>query len=282
MADDYRIERMTAEEVDTAIEWAAKEGWNPGLHDATCFYQADPNGFFAGKRNGQIIAIGSAVIYDEHYAFCGFYIVAPEFRDQGYGLQLTQARLHYVGNRNAGIDGVMNMLDKYAQIGYRFAHPNARYEGKGKPLDPHALAQCVPLSQISWSTLLVYDRKHFPAPREAFLKCWVNQPNSLALAFEEQGVLKGYGVIRACREGFKIAPLFADTPAIAEHLFSELSAFADGQAVYLDIPENNTHAKQLVERHGLKKVFETARMYLNDQPDIEQAHIYGITSFELG
>lgn len=33
----YHIERMTQEEVAIAVEWARKEGWNPGLNDASCF-----------------------------------------------------------------------------------------------------------------------------------------------------------------------------------------------------------------------------------------------------
>jgi hypothetical protein len=37
---------MSRREVDIAIEWAAKEGWNPGIHDADCYFSADPNGFF--------------------------------------------------------------------------------------------------------------------------------------------------------------------------------------------------------------------------------------------
>ena len=41
---DYRIETMPFSEVETAIDWAAREGWNPGLSDAACFHAVDPNG----------------------------------------------------------------------------------------------------------------------------------------------------------------------------------------------------------------------------------------------
>ncbi|HDU8132738.1 TPA: GNAT family N-acetyltransferase, partial [Legionella pneumophila] len=68
MIKDYLVETMNQDEVNLAISWAAREGWNPGIHDATCFYQTDPHGFFAGKLNGKTIAIGSAVIYDEFFA----------------------------------------------------------------------------------------------------------------------------------------------------------------------------------------------------------------------
>ena len=42
---------MTEEEVSTAVALAAREGWNPGLADAECFYAADPEGFFPGRHN---------------------------------------------------------------------------------------------------------------------------------------------------------------------------------------------------------------------------------------
>lgn len=273
---------MNQDEVNLAITWAAQEGWNPGIHDATCFYQTDPHGFFAGKLNGKTIAIGSAVIYDDFFAFCGFYIVDKSYRDQGYGLELTKARLAYIGNRNAGIDGVINMLDKYARIGYQLAHNNARYclNKTIKPIssEPHI----VPLNQIDFSQLSSYDRLHFPAPRPQFLKCWINQPQSLALAYLIDGQIKGYGVIRTCHKGFKIGPLFAGTPEIAHQLFSNLVPYAKGQLIFLDIPENNPLAIELVSQYQMKKVFATARMYLKGEPPVKKESIYGITTFELG
>ena len=39
---------------------------------------------------------------------------------------------------------------------------------------------------------------------------------------------------------------------------------------------------EIAERHGLKPVFETARMYTGAAPAIDLARIYGVTSFELG
>jgi len=54
--DSYTIRVMTRKEVDTAVEWAASEGWNPGLHDADCYTQADSEGFLVGVLNDQPIA----------------------------------------------------------------------------------------------------------------------------------------------------------------------------------------------------------------------------------
>lgn len=89
--DDLIISNMTLKDLEQVVTWAMQEGWNPGVQDAECFYQADATGFFKGEVNGELVAAGSAVIYDEDFAFCGLYIVAPEHRGRGYGLALTQA-----------------------------------------------------------------------------------------------------------------------------------------------------------------------------------------------
>ena len=43
---------MTKEEIAVAVNWAAAEGWNPGLHDADCFWPVDPEGFFCAEKDG--------------------------------------------------------------------------------------------------------------------------------------------------------------------------------------------------------------------------------------
>ena len=40
----------------TAVAWAAAEGWNPGLDDAQRFLQADPEAFLWTERDGDIVA----------------------------------------------------------------------------------------------------------------------------------------------------------------------------------------------------------------------------------
>jgi Acetyltransferase (GNAT) domain len=67
-----------------------------------------------------------------------------------------------------------------------------------------------------------YDRAHFFAARDRFLECWISQPHAVGLAFIDDGQLKGYGVLRKCRVGHKIGPLFADAPDIAGALFGAL------------------------------------------------------------
>jgi hypothetical protein len=55
------------------------------------------------------------------------------------------------------------------------------------------------------------------------------------LAWLEGEELAGYGVIRPCRQGHKIGPLFASSPEIAEALFNGLvSPVPSEERVYLN------------------------------------------------
>ncbi len=277
-SEEITIRRMNRDDIGLAVEWAAGEGWNPGLYDADAFHAADPNGFFIAELNSEPVGCISAVAYDDNFGFMGFYIVKKELRHLGIGMKLWNASLDYMGSRTIGGDGVVTMLEKYARFDFRIAHYNARYEGIGR----EAKSALTDISRVPFPELEQYDRRIFHAPRTAFLKSWISRPGSFGRVKYDKSDITGYGVIRPCYRGFKIAPVFADTPEIAGELFTSLSGLAAGQAVFLDIPVCNGAAVQLVERQGMNKVFETARIYRGTPPDLPLDSIYGITSFELG
>ena len=279
---NYIIKTIDRGEVDIAIEWAAKEGWNPGLHDADCYYAADPTGFLIGYLDEEPIATISVIKYTESFGFLGFYIVKPEYRSKGYGIQIWNAGLNYLKRRNIGLDGVVAQQENYKKSGFKLAFSNIRYEGHGGDNPPENV-QIVKLSTLPFETINSCAQPFFPANRSFFIKCWINQPDSHALGIMQRGKLVGYGVIRACRTGSKIGPLFADSPRLAESLFLALNSKAKpSEPVYLDVPEVNQAALSLAERHNMNVSFETARMYTGDIPEMPLNRLFGVTSFEIG
>lgn len=278
----FKIRTMTRKEVDIAIEWAAKEGWNPGLHDAGCYYSADPNGFLIGILGDEPIATISAIKYGESFGFLGFYIVKFEYRGKGYGIKIWNAGLTYLEGRNIGLDGVVVQQDNYKKSGFNAAYRNIRYEGingRNTPGNP----EVIKLSSLPFETINSYDRPFFPANRSQFIKSWINQTGCNALGIIHDGNLAAYGVIRKCRSGYKIGPLFADSPELAESLFLALkSGIKPAEPVYLDTPEVNKAAVALAERNNMKVIFETARMYKGERPYIPLDRLFGVTSFEIG
>ncbi len=273
------LHRMTEADLALALEWAAAEGWNPGPHDARCFYAADPEGFFLGERDGVPIGCVSAVRYGSGFGFLGLYIVKAEHRGQGFGLELWRAALDRLGDRVIGLDGVVAQQENYRKSGFQLAFRNIRQKGRGGGAAPPGLTD---LAAIPIDEILRYDETAFPAQRTEFLKSWIGQPQAVALGLVDGRRLKGYGVLRACREGFKIGPLFADDEETADCVFSGLLARAPGAPVFLDTPEANPTAVALAARYAMTPVFETARMYKNGTPHMGLDRCFGVTTFELG
>ena len=89
-------------------------------------------------------------------------------------------------------------------------------------------------------------------------------------------------MIRPCRVGFKIGPLFADDASAARDLFDALCNKIPGEPVFLDIPENNPEALALAKDRGMKEVFGCAKMYYGPAPVLAESEIFGVTTFELG
>lgn len=274
---------MRGAELDLALDWAAAEGWNPGLSDAAAFRAADPEGFWLAELAGEPVASLSVVRYGPAFGFLGFYICRPGHRGRGIGLALWQAGMAHLGARCVGLDGVVAQQANYRRSGFVLAHRNIRY-GAAAPRPPAMPAgvEVVEAVTLPFAAIAAEDRRCFEAPREAFLRAWLTLPGHVALAARRAGRLAGHAVLRPCREGSKIGPLFAEGPEAAAALFAALLARAPPGPVFLDVPEPNDAARAMAEAAGMAPVFETARMYRGTPPPTEAARVYGVTSFELG
>jgi hypothetical protein len=280
---DIAIRTMRRDEMSIAIQFAAREGWNPGLHDAACFHAADPGGFLVAECEGQAVGCIGAVSYAGRFGFIGLYIVAPAWRGRGVGCRLWARGMDRLAGHVVGLDGVPAQQDNYRRSGFSLAWQNIRFAGVARPAAPTEAAQIVPLGAVDFAALCADDRRVFPAPRDAFLRTWIAMPDATGLAWLEQGRLAGWGLIRRCQEGHKIGPLVADRPRVASALHGALcESVPAGDTVYLDVPVPNADALALAQARGLNAVFETARMYAGPAPPLELRRVYGITSFELG
>ena len=153
--DKVRIRTMKREELALAVEWAVAEGWNPGLHDAECFWPVDPGGFFCAEKDGNIVGTAAVVNYDDRFSFGGFYIIDPAYREHGIGMQLSRYAMRHSGSRIFGVDGVVAMVEKYEKAGDLFLHyHNARYEGRGGGIMPGGLTF---IRNVKFADLLEYD-----------------------------------------------------------------------------------------------------------------------------
>jgi GNAT superfamily N-acetyltransferase len=279
---NLRIRAMRPDEIAMAADWAAAEGWNPGLADAACFATVDPQGFFMGEINGEPAAIISCVNYDARFSFLGFYIVRRDLRGRGYGMRIWNAAIAHAQARVIGLDGVVAQQENYKKSGFRLAYANVRYGGAVAAPPASAPAGVVALTEIPFAAVVADDATVFPAPRAAFLRAWIDTPGHVGRALVRDGKLAAWGVIRPSRTGRKIGPLVADDRAAAEAVLAALLKGAGDGPVFLDVPSVNRDAVALAQDLGLAPVFETARMYTGAIPPLRLERVFGVTTFELG
>jgi hypothetical protein len=265
---------------ESASAWAAAEGWNPAPDDAQRFLAADPGAFLATERDGEIVATVSCALHSDSFAFIGFYIVRDGLRGSGLGHPLFTRALERAGERVVGLDGVLEQQGSYERRGFVVAHRNVRWRVRGGGERPEGLGD---LGSIDADELAAYDEAVAGYPRPRFLRAWTSRPEGHALAVTRDRSLAGYGIVRACRDGMKIGPLFADDAQAAETLLRGLLAAAgEGTDVFIDMPAANPHAERLRESRAMEPAFETARMYRGGRIAEDVARTFGVTTLELG
>jgi hypothetical protein len=280
-----KIRRLKSFEFPLAVEWAAKEGWNPGLSDAEVFFNTDPDGFWGAFDKQGLAAVISAIQYSSDFGFVGFYICRPDRRGSGLGYRLWKAVLDDSVLKTIGLDGVIDQQDNYRKSGFEFAHRNVRYGGVVKadietPDDLFVLK----VDDIAIVDAFEQTCDLFPESRIEFLRGWIGNDKHTALALKGPMGIRGYGVMRPCLDGHKIGPLFAQNTQDAQTLFAALAQSREDQSakVFLDVPEPNQAAIDLATAYGMVSEFETARMYRGPAPKLDLDMVFGISSFELG
>ncbi len=274
------IRTLNPQEARAAVDWAAAEGWNPGLADLPCFLAQDAGLFLGAFEGRELASVISATRYGAGFGFIGFYIARPAARGQGHGWAVWQAGMRQLAGRLVGLDGVVAQQANYRKSGFQLAWRNIRFGGV--PRLPAVHGTIVPAASIPFDAIERMDAEVFPAPRPDFWRAWLGVAGHVALGLVRDGAPVGFGVIRPCRTGHKIGPLVAPDEAGAEALAAALLARVEPGEVFLDVPEPHAAAVKLAQRLGLAPVFETARMYTGPAPAVRLDRLFGITTFELG
>lgn len=273
------LRSLTPAEIDILIDWAASEGWNPGLHDAELFRIADPDGFIGAFVDGEMVSGISAVAYGNDYGFIGLYIAREDMRGRGYGRAAWNAGVARLDGSTIGLDGVPEQQENYRSKGFAKVYGNIRYSGRFHGSSDVG-GGVFPVTSVLHDSIIEFDRAFFPAPRAGFLQMWLGLSHC-AYVCSEGDQVTGYGVARECRDGYKIGPLFARNPNVANALLSALARDCDGD-ISIDVPDHQTAFITVLEAGGLRAGFETARMYRGAAPSITLDGVFAVTTLELG
>lgn len=266
----------TESELATILDWAAAEGWNPGLDDAGPFHATDPQGVFVADEAGVPVAAISVMNHSPDFAFLGLYIVRPEWRGRGIGHALWRHAIAHAGTRTIGLDGVAAQQANYARSGFVPAGSSVRFEGRLAAAEVAAVRDAGPGDAATLSAL---DAAACGVQRPAFLRAWTRPDPTRRTVIGVAG--QGFATVRRCRSGVKIGPVIAPDAEAALALARAALARVEASPVFIDLPPGQTAFARLLASEGFRPVFETARMYRGRPPAVSPT-LQAIATMELG
>ena len=274
------IRTMRIDDLQTVLDWAAEEGWNPGLDDAAAFYAADPKGFLVKEKDGAPVAAISVVNHDTNTAFLGLYLCKHGHRGQGHGMDVWRAGIAHAQDRCIGLDGVPDQQQNYARSGFAKYGSTVRYEGHlASVTDPRIRAA----SPDDLSNLIAQDAKACGIERAAFATAWFAQaPTRQTMVLAEGSDITGFATFRRCRLGCKVGPLYARSEADARALLGANPFPTAKDPCVVDVFDQNAPLADVLRSLGFEATFETARMYSGAEPTNNPALFQAIATMELG
>ncbi|MCA8884207.1 MAG: N-acetyltransferase [Rhodobacteraceae bacterium] len=267
---------MRPQDLDLVLDWAASEGWNPGLDDAAAFLDADPDGFLMKWVQGRPVAAISVVNHAADHAFLGLYICSPDSRGQGHGMDVWLAGLAHARGRSVGLDGVPAQQANYEVSGFRRAGCTQRLTGT-LPVTAGWGMRTPDVQDLA--ALAARDHWLQGYARPAFLAAWTADCPTRRTLVCGGGTGLAYATGRRCRSGVKIGPLYAPDAATA---LSLIAVLADGDEVSVDVPEASADLHGALTAEGFTAAFETARMYRGPAPAAQSAPFQAVATLELG
>ena len=294
MASFLKIRTLTRADVPLVTTWARDEGFAPGKGDVGIFRQTDRQGIWVGCLGGEPIGCIAGVRYNLAYGFIGLYIVRPDQRGHGYGRELWQQALDHLHDVACiGLEAAEDRITDYSSWGFEPASPTIRWQRSAVGSAGCSAVLSLPGGlQMLWGEaipeqpLQVYDAQRELSPRPHFLSDWLHHPAGTVLALLDRNqACHGFARIRPCLlkvgEGWRIGPLLADTPALAELLIRQLLQTHPG-VVILDSPGANAKAPSVMEGLGFTAMGRTLRMYRGVMPQQGLEDVYGLACLELG
>jgi len=247
------IRSMTAEDLASAADFTAAEGWSsetPATFES--FFAHDASGCFVAEDDGDPAGICVATPYGES-GFIGELIVRPDLRNQGAGRRLLEHAMAYLTNQGIEeihLDAVTRAVPLYERMGYRRVCRSLRYTGSPAPANPPGVRR---MTADDLPRVLALDREAFGDDRSFFLHHWLAATPQLCLVLDYGRGVESFLIGRQGHDSLAAGPWVvcpgADDPG---RMLAALSAAGGGRTIGLGILETCEQAVAAVESIGLR------------------------------
>tara|TARA_Y100001968_G_C19451122_1_gene768660 strand:- start:4269 stop:5183 length:915 start_codon:yes stop_codon:yes gene_type:complete len=290
------IRPLSESDISFVTQLSRHEGFSPGTGDIGIYRHTDTQGLWVGWLHSRPIGCIAGVRYNSNYGFIGLFLVIKEKRGQGYGKKLWKHALKNLNNLPCiGLEAAPERVEDYSSWGFKRSSITTRwvFDPNNFPASFHSSKykgfknlKLLEGGDIPRDIVQEYDASREPTPRPHFLSDWLTHPAGKVLALvDESFVCHGFGRIRPCLmkngSGWRIGPLIANSPSLAELLVTQLTKAHFGK-VLIDSPGLNLDVNKMLIKIGFSPISETVRMYRGEQPPVSMKDVYGLACLELG
>jgi len=286
---ELEIREMEMDDLEDAMRLSIQAGWNQNANDWRRIYYLCDDSCFAGKIDGQVVATGTLVRYENNCGWIGMMLVEEKYRRHGYGSAMLNRLVRTADDMElewVGLDATEFGEPLYRKRGFRpvggvdrwkLQKPNRAIAISGiREYDSIYDEEAV--RKLDWaatgmerSDLLLH--LHLDARRKegAFIVC-------------VQNGLLGFGCSRLRRTGPQIGPVVAASVDIAAAIVSALLERLnprEEQPVLIDVPRRSAIESWLIEE-GFEVKRRLTRMVRGSAELGNPQLLFAIAGFEYG
>lgn len=192
---------LRPEDLPGALALSTQAGWNQTEEDWRRLLELSPEGCFAGRLDGRVVATATSAAPAPGVQWIGMVLVDRELRGRGFGMRILERAVeHAKASGRVGLDATDLGRPLYLKMGFHDVAPLERWGGvlPDSPGD---------VRRTSIDRVLALDRAALGLDRSALLRRMSGEPGVELL--EGGG---GYALLRPGRTASHLGPVVAEDP----------------------------------------------------------------------
>ena len=199
---------------------------------------------------------------------------------------MFDACLDYLGDINVGINANNQKVDMYFKGVFNYkSFTITEYIGCPNPdvitLPADTGIQVIPLVDSRVQEVLEYDFTIHHTARGRFMQRWFSRPGMKTFVALTDGAVVGYVCSLSTLKLCKVAPFYANTPAIARILWISVIGGLDKDSNVQVAAVSEESKRLFLETLHLQLADDNVRMYTKNIEDMNLEVVYSVCSHEL-
>lgn len=281
------VDSLTRADVPDAMGLSRQAGWNQVPADWHRLLDLEPAGCFAGRVDGDLVATGTLVTYDDAVGWIGMVLVDEDHRRQGYGTAMFDRVLGYADERGvaAGLDATDAGREVYRKRDFVDVTPIERWCGELSAADAPVEPSTSHVGVVSADdgdrvdAVCEFDQRAVGVDRSELVRHLLGEDGTTILTAGEE--VRGYATVRPGREHDHLGPLVASSRADAEALVAGAADVVE-RSVLVDVLDVE-FAESVLEPRGMEPQRRLTRMVADEpEPLLVGEAVRAAAAFELG